>query len=194
MGNYSFSLRFFISHSDTAVAADLVSMLEELGHEVIGTSHLCRETLVRCALNPPEIILSGLNFTDGDGIETLAQILENNPIPSIILAQHEDIQRVEEAVENYVLAYLIQPFKTDVLRPSIVAVKRRFDQIEELKAEVFALKETLENRKKLERAKGLLIKEKGIDEETAYLEIQSLAKKSREKMGVIAQVIIDSYK
>ena len=188
-----FSLNFFISYPDEATTATLVAMLKELGHNVIGTSQQCKDTLVECALNPPDIILSGIDFEDGDGIETLIQISDRKPVPAIIVTKRDDMKKVEHAMDDHVMAYLIYPVTVDDLEPSILVVKRRFDQMQELRAEVSDLKEALANRKKLERAKGLLMSKKAVSEEEAYLEIRDLAKKSREKIGTIAQVVIDTY-
>lgn len=187
------SYRFFVTHPDQNKTPTLVAQLEELGHRVIGTSHLCKETLVECALNPPDIILSGINFPDGDGIETLIQISDREPLPAVILTSRDDIEKIEHAMDDHVMAYLIDPVDLDTLRPSIIVVKRRFEQMQELRAEVSDLKEALASRKKLERAKGLLMRQKSLSEEEAYLEIRDLAKRSREKIGAIAQVVIDTY-
>lgn len=187
------SLTFFVAHPDAAMLKLLANLLEELGHQVIGTSQLCKTTLVECALTPPDIILSGLNFPDGDAIETLIVISERKPVPAIVVTEVDDVSKVEHAMDDHVMSYLIQPVTIHDLKPTAIVVKRRFDQMEELKAEVDDLKSALENRKKLERAKGLLMDKKGLTEEAAYLEIRDLAKKSREKIGVIAQVVIDTY-
>ena len=190
---YGPSYKIFLAHPKQDSRKILSAFLVKLGHEVSGEAKTCAEILIECAINPPDIIVTGLAFPDGDGIETLISVSDRQPVPAIVITAKADIEKVEHAMDDHVMAYLIDPVTSDDLKPTIHVVKRRFDQMEELKEEVENLQERLDARKLLDRAKGLLMKHKEISEEEAYLEIREMATKNQMKLAKIATIIIESY-
>lgn len=181
-----------VAHSDESDRKQLVLDLGKLGHKVRAVTSTCRETLDECSDSHPDLIVSGILFEDGDGIETLIELSKNNPIPAIIVTQKTDLSKVERAMDDHVMAYLISPVTDDDLKPSIHVVMRRFAQFQQLREENLDLREALVTRKKVERAKGILMADRGMTEEEAYLHLRDLATSSRAKMSQVAEVLISN--
>lgn len=181
-----------VGHGDPS-ERELVSVnLKKLGHNVRAVCETKKELFEECKDEKPQLIISGIEYPDGDGIETLIELSRDEPIPAIIVTEKTSLQKVEEAMDDHVMAYLITPVTADDLKPSIQVVLRRFAQFEELRKENKDLREALFTRKKVERAKGILMKQKGMSEEEAYLHIRDLATSSRTKMSQVAEILVQS--
>ncbi|MDF1740058.1 MAG: ANTAR domain-containing protein [Verrucomicrobiales bacterium] len=182
-----------IAHGDAAERDHLAFIIRELGHTVQFVSATCRETLDECQRSRPDLIISGISFEDGDGIESLIELSKDEPVPGIIVTHKTELSKVERAMDDHVMAYLITPVTADDLRPSIHVVMRRFTQFQQLKEENIDLRETLATRKKVERAKGILMAKRGMTEEEAYIHLRDLATSSRAKMSYVAEVLIKTF-
>ncbi|MAS92964.1 MAG: hypothetical protein CMO55_07170 [Verrucomicrobiales bacterium] len=187
----SSSVDILLAHGMEITRKNVQDEIEKLGHNITKTSSTTAETINHCRDTPPQLIVSGLHFPDGDGIDALITISEFECIPSIVVTTVADLDRVEKAMDDHVMAYLIDPVTSDDLKASIHLVLRRFEQFQELNDQVDDLKGALETRKKLERAKGILMANEGITEEEAYLQIRSAATSNRVKIADIADQIIE---
>ncbi|MDF1656246.1 MAG: ANTAR domain-containing protein [Verrucomicrobiales bacterium] len=183
----------FIAHSLPETRETLEKELKSLGHEIVGISSSCKETLEHVIANPPRLIVSGIDFPDGDGVDTLVKISESRILPSIVVTSNATLERVERAMDDHVMAYLMEPVDAVDLKPSIHVVLRRFEQFEELHQEVRELKGALSTRKKVERAKGILMAKNELTEEEAYLQLRASATKNRISMSKVADLIIDTH-
>lgn len=186
-------MRIFVGHPQPSTLETLVSTVRGLDHEVIGTTSLAREMIGDCQSLKPDMIISGVQYEDMDGIDALIEISEHEPIPAIVIALQDDLSKVEEAMDDHVMAYLVDPVTRDDLRPTIYVVKRRFQQFQELKSENKDLREALAVRKVVERAKGLLMRARDIDEETAYLQLRKMATDKGLKLKDVAELVIDLH-
>ena len=146
--------------------------------------HACEEKL-------PDLLISGIHLSDMDGIDALIQCCHVEPIPSIIISNTDSYDKVRKAMEDHVMAFLTEPISMSDLKPAIFLVQRRFEQFAELRKENQELKAALETRKWVERAKGIVMKKKDVDEETAYRELRRMANNRRVKMIEIARTIVE---
>lgn len=112
------------------------------------------------------------------------------PIPSVIVTKRSDLQAVERALDDHVMAYLVEPIEQDDLRPTIQLAMTRFEQFSELQKEVQDLKGALQARKMIEKAKGLLMKKRSLDEATAFRLLQTTANKERRKLVEVAEALL----
>ena len=187
------TIKIYIGHPNQSTINDLKALVEALDHEVVGITDSAKQMLDDCIRLDPKLIISGVEFDDGDGIEALIKISEGQPKPSIVVAQTSDLDKVERAMDDHVMAYLIDPVTKDDLRPTIYVVLRRFEQFEDLKEENENLRDALEVRKVVERAKGILMRQNDISEEDAYLKLRSLSTSKRMKMKDVAQMVVDLH-
>lgn len=185
-------LKTLLAHANPEQRAQLNKALTELGHEVVCNCDCCHE-LVSCvhSSSPPDLIVTGVDLVDGDGIATLVGLGDEFAIPAIVVTQRTSLQVVERAMLDHVMAYLIEPVEVREVKPTIHLVLKRFAQFQELQDEVHSLREALNDRKVIERAKGLLMKQEDIDEDTAYKKLRRMATDGRIRMVEVAQRLLD---
>ena len=184
----------YFSSGDEATRPVVAEMLKGLGHRVGLVTNSGRELIDAVNAKRPDLLISGVELNDMDGIEALIECSKTNPLPAIIISHQTDQEKVERALEDHVMAYLAHPVAQTDLRPSIFLVMQRFAQFQSLREENAELKKALEVRKWVERAKGLLMKEHGIDEEIAYKRLQRMASDKRTKLSEIAKSLIEPDK
>jgi response regulator NasT len=126
-----------------------------------------------------------------DGLSAARDITAEQGAAVLILTAFSQRNLIEEARDAGVLAYLIKPFQRSELIPAIEVALGRFNEMKALRAEVGDLEQSLETRRLLDRAKGILMDECGLKEGDAFSFIQKTAMQQRVKTKVIAQQIID---
>jgi response regulator NasT len=184
------TLRVLIVDDEAIIRMGLRAMLEEKGYQVIGEAGDGDRALELAKLLKPDLIFLDIKMPGMDGIETAAAIMRDRPTPIILLTAYSDRSLINRAKEAGVLAYLMKPFKESDLVPTIEIALARFQEIQALRREVGDLKETLETRKLVERAKGILMKRYGLSEEEAFQRIQRQSRNLRKPMKEIAEAII----
>jgi AmiR/NasT family two-component response regulator len=125
-----------------------------------------------------------------DGIEAVGIITEENIAPTILLTAYSDRELVDRAKDAGVFAYLVKPFKPSDLPPAIEVARSRFEQNAQLNKELNNVNERLEARKAIDRAKGILMQELGLNESEAYRRIQLQSMNLRKSMKEVADAII----
>jgi len=183
-------LRVLIVDDEAIIRMGLRAMLEEKGYQVIGEAGDGDRALELAKLLKPDLIFLDIKMPGMDGIETAAAIMQDRPTPIILLTAYSDRNLINRAKETGVLAYLMKPFKESDLVPTIEIALARFQEIQALRREVGDLKETLETRKLVERAKGILMKRYGLSEAEAFQRIQRQSRNLRKPMKEIAEAII----
>ena len=125
-----------------------------------------------------------------DGLEAARLIQSQRPTPIIILSAHTESGLGSEAAGAGANAYLVKPFTGEQLKPAIELALVNFEKSKELEAKIQQMNEALESRKIVERAKGILMRQTGIDEEAAYLKLQKTARNENRKLVEVARAII----
>jgi response regulator NasT len=164
--------------------------LERLGHQVVATASTGRELVEQCRNHQPDLIISDIKMPDMDGIEAAAQIYRSDTIPVILVSAFHDIELVERASKNHILAYLVKPIRDTDLAPAIGVAMRRFDEFRELRREADDARQALDDRKVIERAKGILMKRTGLPEPDAFRRLQKLACSKSCKLVDIARSMV----
>jgi response regulator NasT len=111
-------------------------------------------------------------------------------VPIVVVTAFHDSQLIEKAEKNHVLAYLVKPIKKQDLEPAIGIAMSRFREFREMREETDNLRQALEDRKIIERAKGILMKRAGLDEPEAFRRLQKLARDKNQKLIEIAKIIL----
>jgi response regulator NasT len=149
-----------------------------------------RELVEKCRQERPDLVITDIKMPDMDGIAAASQICKNFPIPVILVSAYHDHDLLERAGEDHILAFLVKPIKQADLEPAIAIATRRFEQFQALRQEAADLRQALENRKLIERAKGLLMKRAGLDENEAFRRLQRLASERNCKLVEVAAMIL----
>ena len=183
--------RIILAHHDESARRVLRSVLEgPLGHEVVKDTGHGHELLSVAEARDFDIFITSLRLEDGDAIRYLIKACQEDPKPSIVVTSRDSLEDVEHALEDHVMSYLVEPVTEDDLRPSIHLVLKRFAEFQDLREEVKDLQDALRGRKVIERAKGLLMKEKGLEEAEAYKRLRELASSKRKKLVDVAEAIL----
>jgi len=175
-------LRIIVADDEVQMRDYLRDVLTNLGHEVVGAAGNGIELLAQCESLRPDLVISDVRMPDMDGIEAAARLGARAPVPIILLSAFHDSDTIARAEADHILAYLVKPIKANNLEPAIALVMRRFERFEELRREAATLKQALEDRKVIERAKGRLMHQAHVDEAEAYRRLQHAARSMQKKL------------
>jgi len=170
--------------------ATLRASLTKLGFELVGEGASGSEALRLVQELKPDVLFLAVGLPEMDGVSAAAQILEAHPLPVIILSSRRDPDVIQRAIEAGVMAYLVKPLREEELLPAIELAISRFEEFIALRKENEDLKRTLEGRKLIERAKGVLMEREKISEHLAFAKIQKASMSTRRPMVDIAQAIL----
>ena len=169
---------------------DLREILNDLGYLVVGEAGDGRSAVNLGRELRPDIVIMDIRMPDLDGIEA-AKILTGERIaPVLLLTAFSQRHLVERANEAGVVGYIVKPFRESDLAPAIEVALARFEEFRAMESEVDSLKEALESRKLVDRAKGILMDAQGLSEADAFRRIQKMSMNTRKPMKEIAQAII----
>ncbi len=184
--------RILIAEDNDLVSLTLEEQLRDLGYEVVGIARSGSEALSMSQRLNPDLIMMDIRMPEMDGTEAAARIRTQNPVPIIMLTAYADKDTVRKAEAAGAMAYLVKPVKETELPPAINIALARFKDLRELEDRVGELEESLEARKLIERAKGILMQRLQLTEREAYERLRQRARDKRIKMREIAQAIIDA--
>jgi response regulator NasT len=168
----------------------LIRTLKKCGYEIAGEAASGKVALVLARTAAPDVILMAVGLGDIDGIETARDMMQATPLPIILITSHYDAATIDRAKLAGVMGYLVKPLRAEELSPTIELALTRFQDVVSLQEENSTLKETLEARKLIERAKGLLMKQKNLSEDQAYNLIKKASMNLRKPMADVAQAIL----
>lgn len=168
----------------------LVSILAEGGYEIAGQGVSGKTALALARTADPDVILMAVGLPGSDGLDTARDMMQARPVPIILTTSHYDAATIERAKLAGVMAYLVKPLRAEEINPTIELAITRFREFVALRTENSTLKETLEARKHIERAKGLLMQQRGMSEEQAYTLIKKTSMNLRKPMAEVAQAVI----
>jgi AmiR/NasT family two-component response regulator len=184
------SLRIGIADDEARMRDYLWQSLERLGHQVVSAARTGRELIEQCRSLQPDLVISDIKMPDMDGIDAAAEIYRHAAIPVILVSAFHDVDLIERASRNHVLAYLVKPIKDTDLPPAIAVAVQRFEEFEALRQEAADAKQALEDRKLIERAKGILMRRTGLTEPDAFRRLQKLSSSKSAKLVEIARSIV----
>ncbi|MDX6507466.1 MAG: two-component system, response regulator PdtaR [Gaiellaceae bacterium] len=182
--------RILIAEDETIVRLDLRELLEAAGYEVCAEARDGEEAVALARSEHPDLAIMDVKMPRLDGIEAARRILEERPIPIVMLTAYGQDELVARAVEVGVFGYLVKPFREQDLLPAIHTARARHDELAELRDEAESLAEALAARKAIERAKGLLMAKEGLSEEDAYARLRKASQTSGRPLKVIADAVV----
>jgi AmiR/NasT family two-component response regulator len=182
--------RVLVAEDEALIRLDLVEMLKEEGYDVVGEAG-DGETAVNLATElRPDLVIMDIKMPVMDGIEAARRIAEARIAPVVILTAFSQRDLVERARDAGAMAYLVKPFNKGDLVPAIEVAASRYTELSALEKEVGDLQQRLETRKRVERAKGVLMTAHGMSEPAAFRWIQRTAMDRRVTMRDVADRIL----
>ena len=183
-------LKAVIAEDEQLTRTIIRARLEKLGHLVVAEAADGAQAIDAARTHKPDVVIMDIKMPVMDGIEAARVILSESPCAILFLSSFNEQELLEEATETGALAYLMKPFRKEDLAPALEIAVRRFREIRAQKREIDDLKETLETRKIIERAKGILMDRHRMSEEEAFKRIHFQARNQNKKMREIAQSIV----
>ena len=138
----------------------------------------------------PDVVVIACDSPDRDTLESLRDATDANPRPIVMFVDRSAPGLAEAAVEAGVAAYVVDGLSPGRVRSVLDVAMRRFQLMQKLRVDLEKAKADLASRKVVEKAKGLLMKERGMDEETAYRLLRKLAMDSGRPLGAVAADLV----
>lgn len=183
-------VRVLIADDEALIRMGLRTMLSEAGYQVVGEAGDGRRALDLIRKLDPDLVFLDIKMPPPDGLEVARQVMEAGPRPVVLLTAYGDREYVDRARRSGVMAYLVKPIKEADLTPTIELAMQHFRTMGLLAEKIESLEETLETRKLVERAKGVLMQREGLSEADAFQRIQKAGRDQRRPMKEIAQEIL----
>jgi two-component system, response regulator PdtaR len=184
------SLRIAVADDEPDMRDYFAKILPRLGHHVVAVAENGEELLQLCRSTRPDLVITDIKMPDMDGIDAAVRIYQEGPIPVILVSAYHDPGLIRRAEADHIMGYLVKPIKQADLEPVIQLAVRRFEQFQELRKEAADLRQALEDRKLIERAKGVLMKRGALDEQGAFRRLQKTASDKNLKMVEVARMIV----
>lgn len=181
-------LKIIVADDESIIRLGLKTILTELGHEVFLASD-GREALNLARTIDADLAILDIQMPLTDGLEAAKVIARKHPMPILILTAYGQQELIEKAVQLPIHGYLIKPVNEKDLAAAIGVAIARFEEAQVAARETAKLRESLESRKIIDRAKGVLM-QRGLSEEAAYQLIQSQARDAQVSMRQIAEKIL----
>ncbi len=186
--------RVLIAEDNSKTRLFLKNQLELLGYEVVAAVSNGQAAVDLVSDLNPNLVIMDVKMPEMDGIDAARAITAKGPTPIILITGLSSDDMASKAIEAGVFAYLVKPVTKKQLEPAIKLAMARYNEFRSLKAEVVDLKDAIETRKLVERAKGILMKRCNISEEEAFKLLQAHSQKENKKMREIADNIISASK
>ena len=170
-----YGLRIVIADSDTVFRNSLKEKLLNAGYTVVGEAPDGRSALQMAYNIQPDLVIASSELADRRGVEVVKAIEEHRLAPVLLLARPNEQEKMINSLEHYAFSYIIKPIDDANLISSIEVCTASFRRMGRLEEENRKLKQTIETRKMVEKAKGLLVEFKGMSENQAYQYIQKLS-------------------
>ncbi len=183
-------MRILIAEDETIIRLDLRDLLQRAGFEVCAEAKDGEEAVELARAEQPDLAVLDVKMPKLDGIEAARRILDERPIPIVMLTAYGQRELVSRAVEAGVFGYLVKPFREQDLLPAIAAARARHEELAALRGEAESLAEALVARKVIERAKGLLMEKEGLSEADAFARLRKASQSSGRPLKVIAEAVV----
>ncbi|HEY8406339.1 MAG TPA: response regulator [Gaiellaceae bacterium] len=183
-------MRILVAEDETIIRLDLKDLLERAGFEVVAEAKDGEEAVALARSAQPDLALMDVKMPRLDGIEAARRILDERPIPIVMLTAYGQQELVARAAEAGVFGYLVKPFREQDLLPAIQTARARHEELQALREEAESLQEALAARKVIERAKGLLMEKEGLTEDEAFSRLRRASQASQRPLKVIAEAVV----
>jgi response regulator NasT len=192
MNDFGRPLRIAVADDEADTRQFFRELLTRLGHEVVGVAETGRQLVEQSRSAHPDLVITDVRMPDMDGVRAAEEINRGDPVPVILITGHHEDDLLARGPGDHIMAYLSKPAKPVDLQAAINLAMLRFRQFEALRQESASLRQALEDRKTVERAKGAVMKRLRLDEPEAFRRLRKLASDQNRKVIEVAQMVLQA--
>jgi response regulator NasT len=180
------SLRIAVADDEPDTRQFFQEVLTHLGHQVVVNAESGRKLVDGCREAQPDLVVTDVKMPDMSGLEAIAALNRERQVPTVLVTAHPETDFLGNGAGAQVMACLTKPIKPTDLQAAIALAVVRFDQFKQLATEAATLRQALEDRKVIERAKGIVMKRLRVDEEEAFRRLRKAASDRNQKLIQVA--------
>jgi len=184
------SLSVLLVDDDPERAAIVEPALREAGYEVVTVVDTAAEMLAQVRARRPDVIIIDRDSPDRDTLEHVCMITRDDPRPIVMFTQDQNRTLMRAALEAGVSAYVVDGLSVERVRPIVEVALARFEQWQALRRELDQAQTNLAERKVIERAKGIVMKQRRCTEDEAYAMLRKLAMDRNQRLAHVAESVI----
>jgi two-component system, response regulator PdtaR len=185
-------MRVLVAEDDPLIARALAERVRSLGHEALGPARDGREAIELARADPPDLYLFDIEMPNVDGLEAATELAAAGlRRPVVVVTGVDDPGLIERSIASGVSAYLTKPVDTRELEAALALAAARQAEFEALEAEVDRAQQALEDRKLVERAKGVLMSALNLSEQSAFRRLQVTARERNLRLVEVAGLIVE---
>ena len=184
------TLRVVIAEDDRDMRGFYSLVLPQLGHEVVGSAKNGNELIEICRRVEPDLVIADIAMPGMDGIEATEVVYKERPVAVVLVSAHHDNHLIQRAQVSHVMSYLVKPVTDADLETCLAIAVERFEQFQAVMQEAHDLRQALNDRKLIERAKGIVMQAANITEAEAFRRLQKMSWDRNIKMAEVAQSIV----
>jgi two-component system, response regulator PdtaR len=184
-------LRVLVADDERDTREYLQELLTRLGHEVAVADN-GRQLVELARASAPDLVITDVRMPDMDGLEAAREINRERPTPVIVVSGYHDAQLLARAAEQPVMSYLIKPVSESHVEAAITVAMARADEYRRARQEANELKQTLEERKVIERAKGAVMRRLGVNEEQAFRLMRKVSSEQNRRMIEVSRSVLQA--
>ena len=183
--------RAVVAEDEALIRMDIVETLVEGGYEVVGQGANGEEAVALATEHKPDVVVMDIKMPVMDGITAAELIAKDRLAPVVLLTAFSQRELVERARDAGAMAYVVKPFTPGDLLPAVEIAASRFAEIRALELEIADINERMDTRKKVERAKGILMEKMKLNEPESFRWIQKTSMDRRLTMREVAEAVIE---
>ncbi len=185
--------RVLIVDDEPVIRLDLRAMLEAMGHEVVGEADNGADALQLARTLQPDLVIADIMMPEMDGIELSRRLAKERIAPVLVLTAYSEPEMVMGADRAGVLGYLVKPFREADLAPAIQVAVSRYRELRALETQNLNLAQEIQARRRIGRAKRVLMQQLGLAEEDAFRRLQQTAEQTGKPLAEVAEAILLAY-
>ena len=183
-------LKVMVVDESAARSAMLGQALLDAGYEIVARVQHGEDLLQRVSDIKPDVIIIDMEMPDRDTLEQLHSIHQDQPRPIVMFADNSEREVITAAVKAGVSAYVVDGLNPQRVKPIMDVAIARFREFQALREELVQTKNTLAERKQVDKAKGIIMKQRGVDEDPAYRDLRKMAMDKNKRIVDVAKDVI----
>jgi AmiR/NasT family two-component response regulator len=185
-------LRIAVADDERDMRQFFQELLPQMGHQVVCIVESGQQLAECCRTHRPDVVVTDIKMPDMDGIEAAALVNRERQVPVVLVSGYTEGDLLARSGAEYIMSYLVKPVKPADLQAAITLAVARFEQYQRVRAEAASLRQSLEDRKTIEQAKGAVMRRLRIEEAEAYHRMRRLSSQHNWKLIELSRRLLEA--